>query len=71
MPLLDIRHLTIEFKTSEGWVKAVDRVSLTLTEGEIRGLVGESGSGKKPYCQSYLRRDQRQLAGHGRPHALR
>ena len=66
MPLLDIRHLTIEFKTSEGWVKAVDRVSLTLTEGEIRGLVGESGSG-----QSYLRRDQRQLAGHGRPHALR
>ncbi len=70
MPLLDIRHLTIEFKTSEGWVKAVDRVSLTLTEGEIRGPVGESGSGK-PYCQSYLRRDQRQLAGHGRPHALR
>lgn len=46
MPLLDIRHLTIEFKTNEGWVKAVDRVSLTLTEGEIRGLVGESGSGK-------------------------
>ena len=68
MPLLDIRHLTIEFKTSEGWVKAVDRVSLTLTEGEIRGLVGESGSGKS---LSYLRRDQRQLAGHGRPHALR
>ncbi|EBB1420014.1 peptide ABC transporter ATP-binding protein, partial [Salmonella enterica] len=25
MPLLDIRNLTIEFKTSEGWVKAVDR----------------------------------------------
>ncbi len=46
MPLLDIRHLTIEFRTNEGWVKAVDRVSLTLTEGEIRGLVGESGSGK-------------------------
>ncbi|PLN87082.1 peptide ABC transporter ATP-binding protein, partial [Klebsiella quasipneumoniae] len=23
MPLLDIRHLTIEFKTNEGWVKAV------------------------------------------------
>ncbi len=37
MPLLDIRNLTIEFKTSEGWVKAVDRVSMTLSEGEIRG----------------------------------
>ena len=46
MPLLDIRNLTIEFKTNEGWVKAVDRVSLTLAEGEVRGLVGESGSGK-------------------------
>lgn len=46
MPLLDIRNLTIEFMTAEGWVKAVDRVSMTLNEGEIRGLVGESGSGK-------------------------
>ncbi len=27
-------------------VKAVDRMSITLNEGEIRGLVGESGSGK-------------------------
>lgn len=46
MALLDIRNLTIEFMTAEGPVKAVDRVSLTLNEGEIRGLVGESGSGK-------------------------
>lgn len=46
MPLLDIRNLTIEFKTGDEWVKAVDRVSMILTEGEIRGLVGESGSGK-------------------------
>ncbi|MDN3682482.1 ATP-binding cassette domain-containing protein [Vibrio tapetis subsp. quintayensis] len=46
MPLLDIRHLTIEIDTPQGMVKAVDRMSLTLNEGEIRGLVGESGSGK-------------------------
>lgn len=46
MPLLDIRNLTIEFKTGDEWVKAVDHVSMTLTEGEICGLVGESGSGK-------------------------
>lgn len=46
MPLLDIRHLTIEIETPQGLVKAVDRVSLTINEGEIRGLVGESGSGK-------------------------
>lgn len=39
MPLLDIRNLTIEFKTGDEWVKAVDRVSMTLTEGEIRVLL--------------------------------
>ncbi|PCS24233.1 oligopeptide/dipeptide ABC transporter ATP-binding protein [Candidatus Enterovibrio escicola] len=46
MTLLDIRHLTIEIDTPQGLVKAVDRMSLTINEGEIRGLVGESGSGK-------------------------
>ncbi|WCE28539.1 peptide ABC transporter ATP-binding protein [Vibrio sp. SCSIO 43137] len=46
MPLLDFRHLTIEIETPHGMVKAVDRMSLTIQEGDIRGLVGESGSGK-------------------------
>ncbi len=36
----------MSLKPTRGWVKAVDRVSLTLAEGEVRGLVGESGSGK-------------------------
>ncbi len=46
MALLDIRHLTIEIETPQGMVKAVDKMSFTMNEGEIRGLVGESGSGK-------------------------
>ncbi len=46
MPILDIRHLTIEIDTPQGLIKAVDRMSLTIKDGEIRGLVGESGSGK-------------------------
>ncbi|MEA9444638.1 putrescine export ABC transporter ATP-binding protein SapD [Candidatus Fukatsuia symbiotica] len=46
MALLDIRNLTIEFTTPTGAIKAVDRISIMLTEGEVRGLVGESGSGK-------------------------
>lgn len=69
MPLLDIRNLTIEFKTGEGWVKAVDRISITLAEGEIRGLVGNPAP-EKPDCQSYLRRGERQLARDGRPYAF-
>jgi cationic peptide transport system ATP-binding protein len=54
MPLLDIRHLTIELDTPHGMVKAVDRVSLTLNEGEIRGLVGESGSGKSLIAKAII-----------------
>lgn len=46
MALMDIRNLTIEFLSGNQPIKAVDRVCITLNEGEIRGLVGESGSGK-------------------------
>lgn len=46
MALLDIRNLCIEIETSQGRIKVVDNVNLTLNEGEICGLVGESGSGK-------------------------
>ena len=44
MQLLDIRNLTLELETPDGLVRAVDRVNLSLREGEIRGLVGESES---------------------------
>lgn len=46
MPLLDVRNLTIELDTPHGRVKALEKVSLTLNEGEIHGLLGESGSGR-------------------------
>jgi cationic peptide transport system ATP-binding protein len=46
MLLLDIRNLTIELSTPTGKIKAVERVNLSIKEGEVLGLVGESGSGK-------------------------
>jgi dipeptide transport system ATP-binding protein len=46
MALLEIENLSIEFPTTNGMVRAVDRVSFTLRERELIGVVGESGSGK-------------------------
>ena len=46
MPMLDIKNLTLEMQSSEGAIKALDKVNLSVSSGEIRALVGESGSGK-------------------------
>ena len=46
MILLDIRNLTLEIESNGVLIKALDRVSLTISENEIKALVGESGSGK-------------------------
>jgi peptide/nickel transport system ATP-binding protein len=45
-PVLDVRNLAIEYRTSRGLVRAVDGVSFTVPKGAIIGLVGESGCGK-------------------------
>lgn len=44
--LLSVRNLSVEFRTQDGIVKAVNDVSLELPAGKTLGLVGESGSGK-------------------------
>ncbi|HUF55698.1 MAG TPA: ABC transporter ATP-binding protein [Thermohalobaculum sp.] len=46
MALLEIDNLTVEFKTAQGSLRAVDQVSLSVDRGEIVAIVGESGSGK-------------------------
>jgi dipeptide transport system ATP-binding protein len=46
MPLLDIKNLTVEFKTASGAFRAVDQVSMAVDAGEVLAIVGESGSGK-------------------------
>ncbi|WP_186428665.1 ABC transporter ATP-binding protein [Clostridium sp. BSD9I1] len=44
--LLDIKHLTIHYKTDDGIVYAVDDLDLSLGYGETLGFVGETGAGK-------------------------
>ena len=46
MAMLDIKHLTTQFTTDNGVVRAVRDVSLHVDKGEVLGIVGESGSGK-------------------------
>jgi peptide/nickel transport system ATP-binding protein len=45
-PLLEVRHLRVEFPTRHGTLLALDDISLQIAPGEILGVVGESGAGK-------------------------
>jgi microcin C transport system ATP-binding protein len=61
--LLDAQEISVEFATKtpgvRGWFrrgafKAVDRVSVTVRQGETLGIVGESGSGKSTLAMALL-----------------
>jgi oligopeptide/dipeptide ABC transporter ATP-binding protein len=53
--LLEIKDLTVEFKTDAGLVRAVDQVSFSIDRGESVGVVGESGCGKSVTALSIMR----------------
>ncbi|SDE95375.1 ABC transporter ATP-binding protein [Limimaricola pyoseonensis] len=46
MSLLRLRNLSVEFATTGGRFRAVDKVDLDVDRGDVLAIVGESGSGK-------------------------
>ena len=54
MPFLSIRDLVVEFELDGRVLKAVNRASLDVEQGEVMAVVGESGSGKSTLAFSIL-----------------
>tara|TARA_B100000287_G_C20561456_1_gene752630 strand:+ start:160 stop:1128 length:969 start_codon:yes stop_codon:yes gene_type:complete len=54
MNILEVKDLDMSYKTIDGEVEAVKKVSFSVKEGESFGIVGESGCGKTSVAMSLL-----------------
>jgi len=54
-PLLDVKNLSLSFKTDTGLVQIISGLSFDIKKAEVFGLAGESGSGKSLTALSILR----------------
>ncbi len=53
-PLLEVTDLEVEFARPDAVVRAAERISFHVEEGEVVGLVGESGCGKSATALALL-----------------
>ncbi|MGK9166975.1 dipeptide ABC transporter ATP-binding protein [Inquilinus limosus] len=54
-PLIEVDGLTVQFRTEDGPVTAVEDLSFAIAPGETVAVVGESGSGKSVTSLSLIR----------------
>jgi oligopeptide/dipeptide ABC transporter ATP-binding protein len=62
--VLDVRNLSVTFRTDGGEVRAVDGVSFALRRGEVLAVVGESGSGKSVTALTVMGLTRQKNASH-------
>jgi ABC-type glutathione transport system ATPase component len=53
--LLEIRNLSLQFRTPRGVLKALRNVSVDIPRGRTVGIVGESGCGKSTLISTIMR----------------
>ena len=63
--LLELKNLSVTYRSPRGPVQAVRGVDLTLWPGEVLAIVGESGCGKSALCKAilHLLPDEAQVGG--------
>lgn len=55
MTILEVRDLSVTYRTQAGKVPAARNVNLSIDRGEVLGLAGESGCGKSTVAHALLR----------------
>ena len=53
--ILNVEHLSIDYKVKAGYLSAVNDVSFSIGRGKVLALVGESGCGKSTVAHTIMR----------------